>query len=266
MGVLPVRQTVEGHYTSDGIAQRILDALAKAGINEVTPQTLGPADQLHAGGIEATRNLARMAQMKPGDRVLDMGSGLGGPARVFASEFGCDVTGIDLTPEFVHSAAILTERCGLQDRLRFDVGSATDLPYDDASFDVVVTEHAVMNIEDRAGFYAEAFRVCRPGGVFAFFDALRGDGPEPQYPLPWAETPSISFLHTAGETRDLITAAGFVEQEWVDVPSMGGTPPMDGPLSPATVLGAGMGPRVKNVGDAMADGRLKLALARYRKP
>lgn len=259
--------TVEQHYGSKNIAQRILDALANAGVTQVTPQTLGPADQLHAGGIEGTRNLARLAQIKQGDRILDMGSGLGGPARLFASEFGADVTGIDLTPEFVSSATALTERCGLEDCVRFDVGSATALPYDDASFDGVITEHAVMNIEDRAGFYAEAFRVCRPGGTFAFFDCLRGEGPEPDYPLPWAESPTISFLHTPRETRAFISSAGFVEEEWVDLPpSLGPTPPLDGALSPATVFGSAMGPRMKNAAAAMADGRLKLALARFRKP
>lgn len=259
-------QTVEGHYGMEGAAQRILDALEKAGVTEITPQTLGPADQLHAGGIDATRNLARMAQMKAGARVLDIGSGLGGPARVFASEFACDVTGIDLTPEFVRDATVLTERCGLADTVRFDVGSALELPYGDASFDVVVTEHAVMNIKDRDTFYREAFRVLKPGGVFAFYDTLRGDGPEPTYPLPWAPTSEISFLLTAGQTRDSIGKAGFVEEEWVDIPNMGGTPPMDGPLSPATVLGAGLTAALPNVMGGLASGALRLSVARFRKP
>lgn len=260
-------QTVEGHYGLAGASQRILDALARAGITQVTPQTLGPADQLHAGGIDATRNLARMAQMKTGDKVLDMGSGLGGPARVFASEFGADVTGIDLTPQFVQDATVLTERCGLSDTVRFDVGSALALPYDDASFDVVVTEHAVMNIHDRDTFYREAFRVLKPGGAFAFYDTLRGENPEePTYPLPWAPTPEISCLLTAAETRDSLAKAGLVEEEWVDIPNLGGTPPIDGPLSPATVMGGGLGAALPNVMAGVADGRLRLSLARFRKP
>jgi SAM-dependent methyltransferase len=258
-------QTVEGHYGSEGIARRILDALASAGVTEVSPQTLGPADQLHAGGIDATRNLASVAGMKAGDRVLDMGSGLGGPARVFASEFGCDVTGIDLTPEFVRDATLLTERCGLAEKVRFDVGSALAMPYADASFDVVVTEHAVMNIEDRAGFYREAFRVLKPGGAFAFFDTLRGTGAEPTYPLPWAQSPEISFLLTASETRAAIAAAGIVEEEWRDLPPWR-PPQFDGPLSPATVLGPGLIAGVKNVTEGLGDGRLLLTVARFRKP
>ncbi len=257
-------QTVEGHYGSEGIAERILGALAKAGVDEITPQTLGPADQLHAGGIDATRNLARVAGMKPGDWVLDMGSGLGGPARVFASEFGCDVTGIDLTPEFVREANVLTERCGLGEKVRFDVGSALQMPYGDEEFDVVVTEHAVMNIEDRAGLYAEAFRVLKPGGAFAFFDTLRGTGPEPTYPLPWAQTPEISFLLTPEETRAALAGAGFVEEEWHDL-TPPGPPKFDGPLSPATVLGPGLMAGVKNVTEGIADGRLVLTVARFRK-
>ena len=258
--------TVEAHYGSEGIAQRILDALAKAGVSDITPQTLGPADQLHAGGIEATRNLAKMSGMKAGDRVLDMGSGLGGPARVFASEFGCDVTGIDLTPEFVRDATLLTERCGLSEKVRFEVGSALALPYEDASFDVVVTEHAVMNIRDRDTFYREAFRALKPGGAFAFFDTLKGEGPEPTYPLPWAPTADISFLLTADETRASLKKAGFVEEEWVDIPNLGGTPPMDGPLSPATVLGPGLVAALPNVIAGMASGALRLSVARFRKP
>lgn len=260
-------ETVESHYGMEGIAQRIFDALAKAGITDVTPQTLGPADQLHAGGIDATRNLARMAQMKAGDRVLDMGSGLGGPARVFASEFGCEVTGIDLTPEFVRDAIALTERCGLSGKVRFDVGSALAMPYPDGSFDVVVTEHAVMNIHDRDTFYREAFRVLKPGGAFAFYDTLRGANPEePSFPLPWAATPEISCLLTAAQTRDSLAKAGFAEEEWVDIPNLGGTPPIDGPLSPATVMGAGLVAALPNVMGGVADGRLRLSVARFRKP
>jgi hypothetical protein len=108
--------------------------------------------------------------------------------------------------------------------------------------------------------------VLKPGGVFAFYDTLRGDGPEPSYPLPWAPTADISFLLTADETRATLKQTGFVEEEWADIPNLGGTPPMDGPLSPATVMGPGMQKSIPNVMAAMANGGLRLSVARFRKP
>jgi 2-polyprenyl-3-methyl-5-hydroxy-6-metoxy-1,4-benzoquinol methylase len=112
--------SVVAHYGGANLAERILVAAAEAGVAEITPASLAPVDEFHSGGLTATRELAKFAGMKPGESVIDLGCGIGGPSRVLASEFGCDVTGIDLTPEFIEAAQVLTERCGLSGQLRFD--------------------------------------------------------------------------------------------------------------------------------------------------
>lgn len=204
------------HYGGDRLAERILQAAAKAGIETITPEALAPADEFHTRGIEATRELATLVQLKPSDRVLDVGSGLGGPARVIASEFGCTVVGVDITPEFVRSAEVLTERCGLSDRVSFRLGDALDLPFVENEFDVVWTQHAVMNIQQRGTLYWDIHRVLRSGGRFAFYDILRkGEGQLP-FPLPWAPDPSFSFLLDSEETRSELQNAGFIERTWRD--------------------------------------------------
>ncbi|MCZ2108335.1 MAG: class I SAM-dependent methyltransferase [Dehalococcoidia bacterium] len=263
---------IELHYTGDGFAERILAVAKEAGIERITPEVLGPADEFHTGGLPATRDLARLASFEPGSRLLDIGCGLGGPARVLAHEFGCDVTGVDLTAEFIRSANILAEACGLSDRARFVVGNALALDLPDASFDGAWTQHAVMNIEDRATFYAEIARMLRPGARFAFFDVLRGANPEPlDYPLPWAAEPSISFLHDVARTRALVEGAGFEILEWRELTQQApvlnrqaaalATPG----LTLRIILGESFGDRIRNIAAATADGRLTLLQAVCRK-
>jgi SAM-dependent methyltransferase len=247
------------HYGGERLAERVLAAAREAGISELSPAALAPADQFHMGGLRATRELAQLAGIGPGDTVLDLGCGLGGPARVLAAEYGCTVVGVDLSPEFVRSAALLAEACGLGERVAFTVGDATDLPFEDGSFDVVFTEHVVMNIADRRRFWAEAFRVLRPGGRFAFFDTVRGPNPaEPGYPLPWAREPAISFLLTARETRELLEGVGFRIEAWADVPVPRGRPDTTSPFSLRLVMGDEMEQRIANVLAALGDGRLGL--------
>ncbi|QFG03003.1 class I SAM-dependent methyltransferase [Tepidiforma bonchosmolovskayae] len=258
---------VLAHYTGEALAERILEAARAAGVHPLTPAALAPADQFHMGGLRATRELARLAGVGPGDRVLDLGCGLGGPARVLAAEFGCEVTGVDLSPEFVRSAAVLTEACGLGERAAFRVADATALPFADASFDVVFTQHVVMNIADRRAFWSEAYRVLRPAGRFAFFDVIRGPNPaEPAYPLPWARDPSISFLLDAAATRALLEEVGFDIEAWNQPAPPAGRPDTTSPFSLRTVMGAGMEERVANIAACMADGRLGLLQGVCRRP
>jgi sarcosine/dimethylglycine N-methyltransferase len=258
---------IRAHYSGDRLAERILEALAAAGA-EPSPQALAPADQFHSYGHRATRDLAAAAGLEPGERVLDLGCGLGGPARMLAAEAGCRVTGIDLTPEFIRSARILAEACGLADLCEFVEGTCLALPFDDASFDAVVTQHVVMNIADRARFWAEAFRVLRPGGRFACFDIIRGPNPAPlAYPLPWAREPAISHLLDEAATQQGLEAAGFRIERWevVPPPPPAAFPP-GRPLSLALTAGPDFPDRVRNAEAALADGRLNLLLAVLRKP
>ncbi|MDE2606761.1 MAG: methyltransferase domain-containing protein [Burkholderiales bacterium] len=209
---------VQSHYTVTGLGQRILDTLAQAGRDpsRLTAEDLAPIDEFHIRGRAATLDLARAAKIGRAMKVLDVGSGLGGPARTLASEYGCHVTGIDLTDEYCQAARMLSDRLGLSHLLHFQQGNALDLPFPAASFDTVWTEHVAMNISDKARLYREMFRVLKPGGTLAIYDVLRGRTVPVHFPVPWARTPETSFLASPEELRTGLTEAGFQVTDWVD--------------------------------------------------
>ena len=202
---------IRRHYTRGDLLQRLQAALAEDGADPLRPtaEALAPYDQFHGRGLEATEDLASMVQPRPGDHLLDVGSGIGGPARYLARRFGCRVTGIDLTPEFCEVATQLTQQLGLQAQVDFRVGDATALPFGDATFDGAYSMNVSMNIADKAGLYRELWRVLKPGGWLALSEIARGTGPEIDYPTPWAATAASSFLSTPEQTRQGLQAAGF---------------------------------------------------------
>lgn len=210
--------TVEQHYGVAGILETILKALAAMGkdIERLVPPDLAPVDEFHIRGREATVELASRAKLASGSRVLDVGCGLGGSVRYLATEHNCRATGIDLTAEYIEVAMALAERVGLSDVVEFQQASALALPFDAASFDVVWTEHAQMNISDKSGFYGEIARVLGPGGRLVFHDIFAGDGGEPHFPVPWAEESSISFLMNLASLRETLKAAGLRILDWQD--------------------------------------------------
>lgn len=206
---------VSGHYGRGDLVDGILAALRDAGVDtdNLTPRDLAPVDHFHSRGLESTSELGdRLAvaiEPGPDHHLLDLGSGLGGPARYFASRFGCRVTGIDLTADFCRTAARLSELTGLSDRVTFKQGSVLDLPFDDGAFDAAYSQNVSMNIADKARFHAEAFRVLKPGGVLGLSEYCLGSGEPPLYPVPWAETEETSFLATAADTTASLEAVGF---------------------------------------------------------
>jgi SAM-dependent methyltransferase len=195
---------IAAHYGSDGLADRILAALAATEItaDALTPEHLKAVDEFHIGGAEATVSLLDQTLIGAGTRVIDIGSGIGGPARLMAGQYGAAVTGIDLTPDLVATATRLTALVGLD--VGYVTGSATDLPFGAGSFDLATLFHVGMNIADKPRLCSEAARVLRPGGQFAIYDVMLF-GTHPDFPLPWATGPAESCL---ARPEDYLQAAG----------------------------------------------------------
>ncbi|WP_175959053.1 class I SAM-dependent methyltransferase [Burkholderia pyrrocinia] len=208
---------VREHYRATGLTERLKAALAVLGPEDqpFAPRQLDAVDQFHTRGLAATDELAELVGITADMAVLDVGSGIGGPARVLAATRGCRVTGIDLSEPFVDAARYLAQRTGQSGQVSFRTASALDLPFDDGRFDVVLLQHVAMNIADRARLYREIRRVLKPDGKFATYDVVANDS-ELHYPVPWARTPSTSFLMTADATREAIEAAGFRTLTWQD--------------------------------------------------
>ena len=201
------------------LERRILDALAAAGkdLDALTIEDLGPADHFHGGGKVATDRLARLAQLAPGTRVLDVGGGLGGPARTLAVEHGCHVTVVDPTESYVRAGEALTRRLGLGERVTHRIGDALALDLDDQAFDVIWTQNSGMNIRDKERLYAGFARVLRRGGVLATQEPMAGPVEPVVFPVMWARDGSSSFLRTPEAMRVVMEAAGFSVRVWDDV-------------------------------------------------
>ncbi len=202
---------VANHYGRDGLADamvRAVDHLSKRP-DELTPADLAPVDEFHVGGLVSTQELARHLELRAGVRVLDVGSGVGGPARYIATQFGCRVTGIDLTAEFVAAADRLTELLKLGHLVDFHHGSALQLPFADASFDRAYMIHVGMNIADKAGVFREVKRVLKPGALFMIFDVMRAGAGAMRFPVPWASSEEMSFVVDPQTYRSALEAAGF---------------------------------------------------------
>ena len=214
-----ISDDVQRHYTVGHLQEGILAALLEAGYDpdNLNPEALAPAEDFHTLGRPATTALAEAAKITSTDEVLDVGSGLGGPARMLARTYGCHVNGIDITAELCDVATDLTRRVGLTDKVEIRQGNALDLPFEDGSFDVVWTQHVSMNIADKTKLYAEMRRVAKVGGRLAFFDILAGPHQPIHFPVPWANDQATSFLATAGETRTNVEASGFKVRIWEDV-------------------------------------------------
>jgi SAM-dependent methyltransferase len=199
-------------------------------VDALTVDDLAPADQFHGGGKAATDRLARLARLSPGLRVLDVGGGLGGPARTLAVEHGCRVTVVDLTDSYVRTGRALTARLGLADRVTHVHGDALALDFAPGAFDAIWTQNSGMNIEDKAGLYTGFARVLSPGGLLAIQEPMAGPVQPVVFPVMWARDARSSFLLPPAEMRALIEAAGFRVRAWEDVtretaPSAGLTVP-----------------------------------------
>lgn len=214
-----MKDAVGLHYGgSVDLASRIEDALRSAGKDtaQLESADLAGVDEFHIRGRKATLELAARMELGEASHVLDIGSGLGGPARTLAETYGCQVTGLDLTASFCEAAEVISQWVGLAERVFFHQGDAASLPFEDDSFDAAMTVHAAMNMPDKGAVYGEAKRVLRPGRVFAVYDVLQGEGGPVLFPVPWARDPSISHLATPPEMRRLLAGAGFELVDEID--------------------------------------------------
>jgi MPBQ/MSBQ methyltransferase len=240
---------VTAHYGGGDAEEAILRALTAVGVDvgALTVADLAGVDDLHAGSRGATRYLLERLGLDASSRLLDVGCGLGGAVRVAAGEFGCRADGVDLTPEYVRTAAALTARVGLADRVRFHQTAGAELPFGAGEFDAATMIHVGMNIEDKAAVFAQVRRVLRDGGRFGLFEQVRvGDGPLP-YPLPWALDERSSFVASTDRYAADLTAAGF-EIETVEdrTEQVGGPPPPGARLTPEVVFGPDFAERIAN--------------------
>ena len=266
---------VREHYSPQNLLQRLEKALTAAGLDDQTIplNELAAADQFHALGLQATVELAALCKIKAGMRVLDVGAGLGGPARYLAKTFGCRVTGIDLSADFVAAARLLTARTGLADKVDYVEADALDTSFENDFFDLAWTQHAAMNIEDRPALYREIRRVLKPNGKLAIFDIVKGAGGELHFPLPWAETPATSFLLSSEEMRNVLTETGFEIVSWQNktaqvldwltqqsapMPKPDAAPPL---LSLAALLGPGFTAAAANIARNLKENRGELLQA-----
>jgi SAM-dependent methyltransferase len=275
---MEAKSPITDHYQRLSLVGTLRAALASNGLGEraLTTRDLAQFDQFHSRGLDATVELARTLPINGSTRVVDIGSGLGGPSRYLAETFGCHVEGIDLSHSFVEGAKFLAERSGLGKKVSYQQGNALSLPFADEIFDLAWTQHVAMNIDDRPGLYSEAFRVLRRGGHFAIFDVVAASGEPLHFPVPWAPVPAASFLLTAAEMREVLSAQGFLVSSWTDCTEAGvawftdrereraqGAQP---PLGIQAVMGPGFAAAVGNLRRNLSEGRAALIEAICSKP
>lgn len=191
-----------------------IEARTAEHIGALSSAQLDDIDQFHAGGPEAVKRLLPSLRLGPGMTALDVGSGLGGPARQVARSTGCSVLGVDITPSYVDTALALTRATGPADRVDFRCADVSDL--DRSGFETAYTMHVQMNVADKAAFFAAIAARLKPDGRLAVFEVCRAGSTDPDLPLPWSMDGSDSFLATPDGLRGCIESGGFETVEWVD--------------------------------------------------
>jgi ubiquinone/menaquinone biosynthesis C-methylase UbiE len=206
-------KAIADHWGTGDVFELVMGAVKKMGIPQesLTVENLAPVDHFHARGFVATVELADRLTIQPGQHIIDIGCGLGGPARYLAKRFQCKVSGVDLTLPFVETANKLTRLLRMEDQVVVSHGDGNELPYPDTTFDGAISQHVTMNVSDRGRYFAEAYRVLKPGAFFAVTEHGLGPKGNPQYPLPWSADGSGAFLVTPAESRACLKRAGFTD-------------------------------------------------------
>ncbi len=265
--------SLEAHYSAGGIEARILAAIRAAGLNpeqRLSPEQLAPLDHFHTGGLSASRELLSLAKIRAQDRVLDIGAGLAGPARLLASALGCRVDCVDMSADFCAGAVLLNRLTGLDDRIDVHQGSALDLPFPNDSVDVVWMQNVGMNIADKRTLYGEIYRVLKPGGRYAFQEMAAGAVPTSHFPLPWATDPADSCLVSAGEMQSMLADSGFIAELFEDTSdahlgktTANATPAAAGQLGLAVYVD-NLGQKAGNARRSLEEGQVRLVRGVFR--
>ena len=264
---------LEAHYSARDIEARILAAVRAAGLNpeqRLSPDELGALDHFHTGGFRASLELLELAQIRAQDRVLDVGAGLAGSARLLASASGCRVDCIELSSDYCAGAVLLNRLTGLEDRIDVHEGSALDLPFPDASFDAVWMQNVGMNIADKRKLYAEVYRVLKPDGRFAFQEMAAGETATSYFPLPWATDPADSFLASADEMCAALGESGFIAELFEDTSDehLSRTTANATPAAPSqlglSVFVDNLGQKAGNARRSLEEGQVRLVRGVFR--
>lgn len=261
---------INQHYGEDILEDRVASLLKSEGLNryDLAWEELSRFDQFHTGGLEATEKLADLLSIEPGSELLDVGSGLGGPARYLATTTGANVTGIDMNSAYIRIATDFSARSGLSGKTTFVEGNALRMPFSDESFDVVWTQHTAMNISDRDALYREFRRVLKPTGCLACQDIVLGTGEPLEFPFPWAATPDMNNIVSIHDMNLALQAAGFREVEWHDVTedakafvvaqrAQQNNGNQTQPANLVALIGPQFAPLIQNAGRHFMDGRLR---------
>lgn len=273
-----VATSISKHYGEKNLIGKILSTLEEHGIDTsaLNREDLESFEEFHIRGRAATDEMIELAGLIDGLEILDVGCGIGGPARSLADHCDCHVTGIDLTKEFITAATELSKRCGMDEQTTFVCGSATEMSFDDGEFELVWLQHVNMNIPDKRRLFSECYRVLRKGGTMAIYELFAGSesDDELEFPVPWANKAEISFLETADNVRKIIAEVGFTESKWRDVTKesiqwadniFSGSAPARPKLSLSLITGGDFKPKLINLYKALKDGRVTVAQGVFKK-
>jgi len=262
-----MEKAVAQHYEVMDLLPRILAGLQASGadLNHLRPEDLAPVDEFHLGGRKATAYALEKMSLNKSQHILDIGCGIGGAARHIAEQTGCEVTGIDLTPEYISISNVLTYLTGLRGKVNCKVASALDMPFENETFDGAITFHVAMNIPERATLYRETARVMKPGATLCIYDVMKKNDEKLTFPLPWAQSEETSHLTTTEEMVTLLHVAGFEVHEIDDrtdfarnffkqvfIAAADGPPPLGVHL----LMGASAPEKIKNAMNHIESGRI----------